>query len=458
MASSAPTSTRSRSRELPETHRRLRGVPEDRRPLGAPAHVRDLREDRLLRLVAEPARVPARARGRAPDRPLRRARRGLELVLRRRGRVRGRRDGAAAAASATPSGSRRRTTLHLWAQIVGKVKLASCPPKNHWWHVPLYVDVRGLTTRLPALGGRHRLRDPLRLRRPPAGRRDGDGASGVVRARRRAVGRRRSTGGCTDAARRARRGDPREAVRRADDDAVPGRPRARVLRRRRGRALLARARLERRTCSRSSPAGSAASRAPCTSSGTRFDLAVTRFSGRPAPPMPDADPVTREAYTHEVVSFGFWAGDQNVREPTYYSYAAPEPDGLREQPLAPPAGALGRAGRGLARACCRTRPCATAADPQRDAARLPRERVRGGRRRGRLGPRGRSMSELVPDSRRHEPAPAADARRRDPRLRRGDDRRDDRQRRAAGDRARPRRRAARAAVGVERLPARARAR
>jgi hypothetical protein len=67
-----------------------------------------------------------------------------------------------------------------------------------------------------------------------------------------------------------------------------------------------------------------------------FDLAVTRFSGRRAPKLPDADAVTREAYTHEVVSFGFWAGDPNVREPTYYSYTAPEPDGLRDRPLAPP--------------------------------------------------------------------------------------------------------------------------
>jgi len=65
-----------------------------------------------------------------------------------------------------------------------------------------------------------------------------------------------------------------------------------------------------------------------------FDLALTRFSGRPAPAMPDADPVTREAYADEVVSFGFWAGDRNVREPSYYSYTAPEPAGLRDQPLA----------------------------------------------------------------------------------------------------------------------------
>jgi hypothetical protein len=66
-----------------------------------------------------------------------------------------------------------------------------------------------------------------------------------------------------------------------------------------------------------------------------FDLALTRFGGKRAPPLPDADPVTQEAYTHEVVSFGFWAGDQNVREPTYYAYAAPEPAGLRGLPLQP---------------------------------------------------------------------------------------------------------------------------
>jgi hypothetical protein len=49
----------------------------------------------------------------------------------------------------------------------------------------------------------------------------------------------------------------------------------------------------------------------------------------------DADEVTREAYSHEVVSFGFWAGDRNVREPNYYSYTAPEPEALRSQPLRP---------------------------------------------------------------------------------------------------------------------------
>src|SRR5581483_12473779 len=64
-----------------------------------------------------------------------------------------------------------------------------------------------------------------------------------------------------------------------------------------------------------------------------FDLAVTRFSGRPAPAI-EADAVTREAYSQEVISFGFWAGDDNVPDAAYYSYTAPEPDGLRDQPLA----------------------------------------------------------------------------------------------------------------------------
>jgi hypothetical protein len=63
-----------------------------------------------------------------------------------------------------------------------------------------------------------------------------------------------------------------------------------------------------------------------------LDLAVTRFSGRPGPPL-DADAVTQEAYSQEVISFGFWAGDDTVGDATYYSYTAPEPDGLRDEPL-----------------------------------------------------------------------------------------------------------------------------
>ena len=66
-----------------------------------------------------------------------------------------------------------------------------------------------------------------------------------------------------------------------------------------------------------------------------FDVALTRFSGRRGPPLASADAVTREAYSHELISFGFWAGDAETREPSFYWYAAPEPPGLRAQPLRP---------------------------------------------------------------------------------------------------------------------------
>jgi len=68
-----------------------------------------------------------------------------------------------------------------------------------------------------------------------------------------------------------------------------------------------------------------------------FDLALTRFSGKQVSLPEDTDSVTLVAYSHEVISFGFWPGDASVREPAFYSYAAPEPEGLTEHPLIPEA-------------------------------------------------------------------------------------------------------------------------
>jgi hypothetical protein len=68
-----------------------------------------------------------------------------------------------------------------------------------------------------------------------------------------------------------------------------------------------------------------------------FDLAVTRFSGRRAPARPGADPITREAYSHEVISHGFWPGSGAVAEPAFYAYAAPEPAGLKTAVVKPAA-------------------------------------------------------------------------------------------------------------------------
>jgi hypothetical protein len=66
-----------------------------------------------------------------------------------------------------------------------------------------------------------------------------------------------------------------------------------------------------------------------------FDLAVTRFSGRKAPERPGADAITREAYSHEVISHGFWPGGGTIESAAFYAYAAPEPTGLKESRVLP---------------------------------------------------------------------------------------------------------------------------
>ena len=68
-----------------------------------------------------------------------------------------------------------------------------------------------------------------------------------------------------------------------------------------------------------------------------FDLAVTRFSGRRAPERPGADSITREAYSHEVSSAGFWPGGGDIQGPAFYSYAAPEPAGFSQRSVRPQA-------------------------------------------------------------------------------------------------------------------------
>ena len=66
-----------------------------------------------------------------------------------------------------------------------------------------------------------------------------------------------------------------------------------------------------------------------------FDLAVTRFSGRRAPDLPDADAVTREAASHEEISCGFWPGSGTIQAPAFYAYTLPTPAGLEREPIRP---------------------------------------------------------------------------------------------------------------------------
>jgi hypothetical protein len=222
-------------------------------------------------------------------------------------------------------------TLHLYSQIVGKIRLATTPPRNHWWNVPLYVDLRGLTTR--RLHHRHATFE-ITI--------DFVDHALVVRA---ADGRTKSFGlgsGLPVADFDARL---HQVLGQLGIDVeikeVPfGVPMTTPFAQDVQHASWDREAIERfgRILDWSDSVFEEFSgwfngkTSPVHLFWHSLDLAVTRFSGRPGVPM-DADRVTREAYTHEVISFGFWPGDDNVGDAAYYSYTAPEPEGLRDQPL-----------------------------------------------------------------------------------------------------------------------------
>jgi hypothetical protein len=234
-------------------------------------------------------------------------------------------------------------TLHLYSQIVGKIRLATTPPRNHWWNVPLYVDVRGLTTRrLHHRGTTFEITidfiDHALIVRTADGRTRSFGlASGVPVAD-------------FDARIHQVLGELGVDV---DIKEEPfGVPMTTPFAQDMTHASWDREAIGRfgRILDWSDSVFEEFSgwfngkTSPVHLFWHSFDLAVTRFSGRPAPPV-DADAVTREAYTHEVISFGFWPGDDTLGDAAYYSYTAPEPDGLRDQPLS--AGTWTKSGSGL---------------------------------------------------------------------------------------------------------------
>ena len=225
-------------------------------------------------------------------------------------------------------------TLHRFAQIVGKIRLASAPFRNHWWHVTLHVTTRGLTTGpMPHGDGAFAIdfdfvHHRLLVTTTSGGAESFPLADGLSVARfydelstrlarlgiavdilSKPYGLTPADPFPTDTAHASY--DP-EYVRRwwrilVWSDAVFEGFSGRFV----GKT------------------------SPVQLFWHSFDLAVTRFSGRAAPALDGADPVTRQAYSHEVISFGFWPGDATTRAPAFYSYTAPEPPALRDQPLRP---------------------------------------------------------------------------------------------------------------------------
>ena len=231
-------------------------------------------------------------------------------------------------------------TLHLWTQVVGKIRLAQTPWLNHSWHVPLYVTARGLIT--APISGAGRVFDiafdfvdhELVLRAS-------DGASRRVKLQPRTV----ADFYATVMAALGELGFAFEIDRVPNEianaipfdrdtthaayDAEYAQRFWRVL------VQVDRVLFQFRTsflgkCS------------PVHFFWGSFDLAVTRFSGRRAPLHPGgvpslSDAVVRDAYSHEVSSAGFWPGGTGVEYAAFYSYAYPEPNGFRRSPVRPAA-------------------------------------------------------------------------------------------------------------------------
>ena len=227
-----------------------------------------------------------------------------------------------------------KNTLHLYCQIVGKIRLAMHPRMNHWWHVPLYVTPRGLSTRtIPYAGGNFEIELDFCghvLRISTSGKRVEDFALydgltvadfysslmanleklGIEPHIKAVPYEAPSTTPFSEDVENS--SYDKEYVERFHRTLVTV---DHFLNEFRGRFY--------------------GKSTPVHMFWHSFDLALTRFSGKRVPPREGAGVVEREAYSHEVISFGFWFGDDRVPAPAFYSYTAPEPIGLTEEPLSP---------------------------------------------------------------------------------------------------------------------------
>ncbi|HEX9028467.1 MAG TPA: DUF5996 family protein [Anaerolineales bacterium] len=224
-------------------------------------------------------------------------------------------------------------TLHMWTQIVAKIRLTLTPPVNHWWHSSLYVTPRGLTTSPIPYHGRsfeiqfdfidhnlniHTSNGQTRyLGLYPRSVAD---FYREVTAVIRSMGIEVKINPMPQEVANPIRSDQDEVHATYDPEYVERFRRIlievdQVFKQFRGRFI--------GKCS------------PVHFWWGSFDLAVTRFSGRRAPVRPGANRIDREAYSHECSSAGFWPGSGHLLEPAFYAYTAPAPPGYDLVPIRP---------------------------------------------------------------------------------------------------------------------------
>jgi len=230
------------------------------------------------------------------------------------------------------------TTLHLWTQVIGKIRLACTPWLNHSWHVTLYPTAQGLTTSLVPYGQRS-FEIEFDFNQHQLVIRTGEGGSEKIALKPRTVA-------SFFAAVIATLASLEIAVQITELPCeIPGAipfshdhthsaydP---EYAHRLWRALIQIDRVFKQFRT-----GFIGKCSPVHFFWGSFDLAVTRFSGRPAPLHPGgvpgvADAVMREAYSHELSSAGFWPGGSGIDYPAFYSYAFPEPTGYRSSTTEP---------------------------------------------------------------------------------------------------------------------------
>ena len=235
-------------------------------------------------------------------------------------------------------------TLHMWTQIVGKIRLALAPAVNHWWGVAFQLNARGLTTlSMPYKGASFEMAfdfcaHELQIR-------TNDARAKVVKLEPKSVARFYAE--TMDAL--AQLGitvkiwpmpvEIPSPIRFTEDTVHASYDAAAV-------DIWWRAMAKSAAVMNEFRASYVGKSSPVHFWWGGFDLAVTRFNGRRAPERPGADAMTKEAYSHEVISAGFWPGSGTLQEPAYYAYAAPEPEGFKAARARPAQAFYGDAGAG----------------------------------------------------------------------------------------------------------------